>query len=141
MSISAYLHNLLEQWLQGGGTAVLVNPVGSDTYTPSIPEVALSFIFDETSAAEQDASGATIAERSKIGAIWLDMVNVTQNTTIRIYHKIDGTNYRLFQENVWLTTDDDGILIDGFVAYRDIKISLQCGGGGAGNVAVPLLVL
>lgn len=141
MSISQLLHDLLTTWLMGGGTPVLVTPVGSPTYVPAVAEVAVTFVYDETSVLEQVASGATLAARAEVGSIWLDMVNVTQDTTIRVYHQIDGTNYRLFQENIWVTTDDDGILIDGFVAYRDVQITMQCAGGGGGNVNVPILVI
>ncbi|GAI32622.1 unnamed protein product [marine sediment metagenome] len=69
------------------------------------------------------------------------MVNVTQDTTIKIKHKIDGANYRTFETNAWVTTDEDGVLVTGFTAYRDVQITLQCGGGGAGSVDVPYAVV
>lgn len=141
MSISAYLHKLLEDWLLGGGVPVLVDPVGGDSYVPSIAPIALGVDFDESSALEQTMTGATITERSMINALWFDMVNCTQDITIRVYHEIDGTNPRLFQENVWLSTDDPGVLIDGFAVYGDISVTFQCGGGGAGDVGVHTLVL
>lgn len=113
----------------------------TDTLVGSITEAAGTFSFDETSAAEQDAITLTIAARSVIGSIHIDMVNVTQDTTIKLYHKVDGTNYRLVQSNSWLTTDSDGVRIAGFTAYRDVKVSLTCGGGGAGSVNVPYSVV
>jgi hypothetical protein len=82
-----------------------------------------------------------VAARSKVGGIWLDMTNVTEDTTIRIKHKIDGANYRTFTTLSWLTTDDDGVLVGPFTAYRDIQITLQCDGSGAGNVNVPYAVV
>lgn len=115
--------------------------VVTDAIIPAITETTGTFSYDETSAAEQDAITLTIAERSVIGSIHIDMVNVTQDTTIKTYHKIDGTNYRLVQTNSWLTTDSDGVRIAGFTAYRDVKISLTCGGGGAGSVDVPYAVV
>lgn len=141
MSISQKLHDLLTDFFMGNGTPVQVTPVGGDAYVPSVAEVALGIDFDESSALEQTATGVTITERSMVNAIWLDMVNVTQDVTIRIYHEIDGTNPRLFQENTWLSTDDPGVLIDGFAVYGDISVTLQCSGGGAGNVAMHTLVL
>lgn len=48
----------------------------------------------------------------KFNGIWLDLVNMTQNGTIKVYYKIDGTNYRVFNTNSWTTADDDGVLID-----------------------------
>ena len=107
----------------------------------AVTETTGTFSYDETDNSEQTAFTLTIAGRADIGSIWLDMVNVTQDTVISVYHQIDGTNYRKFQENSWLTTDDDGVLIDGFVAYRNIRITLQCSGAGAGNVNVPYTVV
>ena len=110
----------------------------------SLEQIAVTtgtFSYDETSALEQDAVEIALTVRTRIGSLWLDLVNVTQDSTVRIYHKVDGTNYRLFTENSWLTTDDDGVLLEGFTAYRDIKITLQCAGGGAGSVNVPYAVV
>ena len=112
-----------------------------DDLVSAVTETTGTFSFDETSALEQDALELTIAARNNIGSIWLDMVNVTQNADIAIYHKIDGTNYRQFQENNWTTVDDDGVLLDGFTAYRDVKVTLQCGGGGAGPVDIRWVVV
>jgi len=118
--------------VSGGGGGVIVGEIATTTGT---------FVYDETDNSEQEVVELTIAGQLAIGSIWLDFVNVTQQTTIRAYHKIDGTNYRQFQENVWAVADDDGVLIEGFVAYSDVKISLQCGGGGAGSVNVPYAVV
>jgi len=107
-----------------------------------LPATAGTFEYDETSALEQTLLDQTIAAPVRIGSIWLDMTNVTQNTTISLYHKVDGTNYRKFQENTWtFGVDDPGVLVDQFTAYSDVKITLQCGGGGAGDVDVPYAVV
>jgi hypothetical protein len=112
----------------------------TDVVTP-IAETTGIFEFDETAAGEQTAFTLTIALPTGIGAIWVDMVNVTQNTTLSLYHQIDGTNYRKFQENAWVVADDDGVLFEGFTAYRNVRLTMQCGGGGAGNVDVPYAVV
>ena len=106
-----------------------------------VAEAADTFSFDETSAAEQDMVSVTITARANIGGIWLDMVNVTQDTTIKVYHKVDGTNFREVSSSAWTTTDSDGVLIEGFTAYRDIKVTLTCGGGGAASVNVPYAIV
>ncbi|GAH82935.1 unnamed protein product, partial [marine sediment metagenome] len=106
-----------------------------------VAEAADTFSFDETSALEQDMVSVTITARAKIGGIWLDMVNVTQDTTIKVYHKVDGTNFREVSSSAWATTDSDGVLIEGFTAYRDIKVTLTCGGGGASSVNVPYAIV
>jgi len=109
-----------------------------------VPDIAQStgvFSFDETNAAEQIAFTLTITARVKIGAIWIDMVNVTQNTTIRGKHQTNAINLRTFTTIPWLITDDDNVLIGPFTAYRNVQVTLQCGGGGGGNVNVPFAVV
>ena len=106
-----------------------------------VAEATGTMSFDETSALEQEMVSVTITARAKIGGIWLDMVNVTQDTTIKVYHKIDGTNFREVSSSPWATTDSDGVLIEGFTAYRDIKVTLTCGGGGAASVNVPYAIV
>jgi hypothetical protein len=106
----------------------------------SVTETTGTFSFDETAGGEQTVVTVAITSRALVGGIWLDMVNVTQNTTIRAYHQIDGTNYRVFYGNAWVLADPDGVLIDGFIARANIRITLQCGGGGAGSVNVPYAI-
>ena len=106
-----------------------------------VAEATGIFSFDETSALEQTMVTVAITSRANIGGIWIDMVNVTQDTTIKVYHKIDGTNFREFNSFSWATTDSDGVLIAGFTAYRDIRVTLTCGGGGAGSVNVPYAIV
>jgi len=107
----------------------------------AVAQATGTFAFDETNAAEQTAFTLAIAARAKIGGIWLDMSNVTQNTDIRVKHQIDGANYRTFTTLSWLNTDDDGVLVLPFTAYRNIRVTLQCGGGGVGNINVPYAVV
>lgn len=104
-------------------------------------EAVGSISFDETSALEQTVLTIEISAKVTVGGIWLDMANVTQDTTIGVYHRIDGTHYRKFQNNIWTTVDDDGVLIDGFVAYRNVRVTLTCDGGGAGSVSIPYVVV
>lgn len=113
----------------------------TDTLPVGVTEATGTFSFDETSAAEQDAIELVIAARSAIGAVWLDLVNATQNITVKEYHKVDGTNYRLFRTTAWTFGDAPGVALGGFTAYRDVKVSLTCGGGGGGSVNVPYVVV
>lgn len=108
---------------------------------PNVAETTGTFSYDETSALEQTLLTLTIADPAKINSIWLDFVNVTRDTTIRLYHQIDGSVYRLFQENVWVTADDDGVLIDGFTAIGNVRITVQCDGGGVGSIDIPYGVI
>jgi len=107
----------------------------------NVSETTGTFSFDETSSSEQDMVVISISARAIIGAIWIDMSNVTRDTTIKVYHKIDGTNFREFMLEQWTSTDSDGVLIDGFTAYRDVKITLTCDGGGAGSVSVAYAIV
>jgi len=108
---------------------------------PLITQYTGTFSYDETSAAEQIMKAVTIVSRVKVGSIWVDMANVTQNTSIRVYQKIDATNYREIAVHYWLTTDSDGVLLEGFMAYRDFKITLQCTGAGSGSVNVKYAIV
>lgn len=43
---------------------------------------------------EQDVVEITNTTRKVVNGVWLDLSNMTQNGTIKVYYKIDGTNYR-----------------------------------------------
>jgi hypothetical protein len=65
---------------------------------------------------EQAAFTIAPARPLRLNTIWLDLVNLTQNTTIRIYHQIDGANYRVFETFNWTVGMDDGVY------FRNIAI-------------------
>ena len=74
----------------------------------------------------------TTSTRVEIKGIWLDLtLLVTAGATIELEHKIDGTNYRVFETDSWALTDDDGVFIRGFPINNDFKISIT-GGEAAG---------
>jgi hypothetical protein len=61
---------------------------------------------------EQTVVEITTATRIVINGIWLDLTNITQNGTIKLYYKIDGANYREFASyNFVVATDSDGVYI------------------------------
>lgn len=65
---------------------------------------------------------------SKVTGIWLDLVNLTQNSTIRVRYTIDGTNFRTFQTIVWTTGMDDGVLINGNLPVNtsySLRVTIQ----------------
>jgi hypothetical protein len=74
---------------------------------------------------EQDAIVLSISTRTKINNIYLDLTNLTQNCTIRIYAKIDGATYVLLDSLAWTTSDEDGVVIDSIVSDVDVKVSIQ----------------
>lgn len=108
---------------------------------PNAVETEDTFSFDETDNTEQIIITIAITRRTTINAFWLDMSNVTQDVTLRLYKRIDGASYRQFQENAWKTTFDDGVLIPGFIANENVRLTIQCSGAGAGSVDVPYTVL
>lgn len=75
---------------------------------------------------EQDAVVITLTTRNKIFGVDLDVSNLTQPTTFRIYRKVDGTNYRLADSLNWSSSDPDIVFIQTPFAYdEDIKITIQ----------------
>lgn len=70
--------------------------------------------------------------RIEIKSIWLDLNNLTANATLKLYTKVDGTNYRVFETEPWyFASDDKGVLITGFSINNDFKITIT-GSEGAG---------
>lgn len=77
---------------------------------------------------EQTVFTFTPVANNLINGIWLDLTNLTQNCTLRVYYMVDGTNYRVFQTTNWNTSMDDGVLIDGDIpvaASKSLKVTLQ----------------
>ena len=100
-----------------------------------------TYSYDETSALELTAFTVALTARARVGSIWLDFVNVTQDVTIRLYHQIDGTTMREIAEyDYTVATDSDGVEIAGFTARDDFRITLQCAGSGGGSVNIPYAV-
>jgi hypothetical protein len=99
-------------------------------------------VLPDGSTAEEDlliieAYGATFS----LTAVNLDLSNLTQNATFRVYYKIDGTNYRRrFGTGVaggvisWTTADGPWLALSlNGVWDHDIKITIQ----SAGEEAAP----
>ncbi len=78
--------------------------------------------------------------RIEIKSIWIDLNNLTANATIKLYHKVDGTNYRVFETLTWaFATDDKGVLITGFSINNDWKISITGTEGVAKDVPYAII--
>ncbi len=118
----------------------IITTVGGGS--PDIAQVIGVFPFNESAAGEQTIFSAVVAARAKVGAVWLDLNTLTLNNTIRIKEKIDAVNYRTFSAHNWVfATDDKGVLLEGFTAYRDFQVTMQCAGGGAAGKNVPYAVV
>lgn len=62
--------------------------------------------------AEQTVIELILTKRKILHSILIDLVNMTQNGTIKTYVKIDDTNYREVTSTAFtVATDSDGVLI------------------------------
>jgi hypothetical protein len=71
--------------------------------------------------------------------ITFDMSGLLQTTTVKIYEKVDGTNYRLLTNQAYPTdfeTSVDGMTITLLGKNRDMKITFQSGTNEAGIIDV-----
>jgi len=126
--------------------------VGLGTVLPNSKSLYDVVVLDRLSGGEYTStiSAGTAAEttlkeivtstRVKIESIWLDLtLLVTAGATIKLYHKIDGTNYKVFETDAWALADDDGVLITGFTINNDFKITIT--GGEAAGVVIPYNII
>lgn len=77
---------------------------------------------------EQDALVITPAELGKYERLSLDMSNLAQDTTVRTYIQVDGTNYRLCDRALFpddFPTDTESVLILLMPGLRTMKVTLQ----------------
>ena len=62
---------------------------------------------------EQTVAELTPTKRIKLTGIWLDLENMMQNGTIKLYYKIDGSTYRNFASRAFtVASDPEGMYID-----------------------------
>jgi len=78
-----------------------------------------------------------------VNGFWLDLVNMTQNGTIRLYYKVDGTNYRLVTSQTFtVLTDSDGIYINVNMGLKDaFKITYEEAADEGADRNLPYLVV
>lgn len=74
--------------------------------------------------AENTLLEITNTKRLKIDSVWLDFVNLVQDVTIKVYHKIDATTYRQYDTFSWGTSEEDGILLRDVTINNDWKITI-----------------
>lgn len=91
--------------------------------------------------AENTVIEITTTERQMLESIWVDFTTLVQNVTIKVYHKIDGTNYRQYDEFSWETTEEDGVLITGLAINNDWKLTVTSAIAQGGVKAVPYNVI
>lgn len=95
------------------------------TYLPGLSGGEYTGTVSAGTAAETTIKEIVTTARIEIKSIWLDLNNLTANATIKLYHKVDGTNYRIFETDSWLfASDDKGVLITGFTINNNFKITI-----------------
>lgn len=111
---------------------VLSEDVGNTvTYTAAMStnETDVSALFTD-----EDLTGST----RRTYSVWLDMQGFEDdannpNVTIKVYTKIDGTNYRLFDTYTWSQGDAPGISILISDVKYDAKISMEASAAVGGD--------
>lgn len=93
-----------------------------------------------------DTSENTIIEitttaRMRIDAVWIDLTTLAQNVTIKVYNKIDGTNYRQYETYTWTTSDEDGILLKDITINSDWKLTMTSGTVQGEVKAIPYTII
>jgi len=93
---------------------------------------------------EQTVIEVTPTTAEIVHGIWLDLVNMTQNGTIKVYYKIDGTNYREIESfSFTVATDSDGFYIDRTFGFgpNQYKVTYTEGAdeGAARNIPYKLI--
>ena len=70
----------------------------------------------------------------------LDMSNFGESTTVRVYDKVDGTNYRQVSQKIYPDDYETGTEVATFVldgAGQDMKVTLQSAVAEGGATSVP----
>lgn len=95
-----------------------------DSLVPDDTDGTFSYL---DAGGEQDVFEITGSSRKFIAGILLDLSNMTENGTIRVYSKIDGSNYRLLDEFYFtVATDPDGFLLNVKVPISvDFKVTYE----------------
>jgi len=74
--------------------------------------------------AENTVIEVTTTKRRRLESVWLDLTNLAQDITIKVYHKIDGATYRQYNEYAWATTDEDGFQLSSLAINNDWKLTI-----------------
>lgn len=99
---------------------------------------------------EQDVAVVTPASGEIVQGIWLDLSNMAQNGTIKIYYKIDGSNYRqvsvsgTVQSYAFTVADGvDGVYIPGPFGFgpNQYKVTYEEGADEGAARAIPYVVV
>lgn len=116
---------------------------------PIFPYANVRQLEDKGTFAYTDAGGEqtvleqTSTARRVIHAVYLDLVNMTKDGTVKIYNKIDGTNYRECESYIFnVATASDGFVIKLGVGVTDaFKITYTESADEAASRNIPYVVV
>ena len=109
-------------------------PTGDCTNIQKYEETGTFSYLD--AGGEQDVIELADESYKFLLGVWLDLSNMTQNGTIKVYYKIDGTNYRQLSvggtvQSYAFTVADavDGVYLDLQIGIiHDFKVTYEEGG-------------
>ena len=92
---------------------------------------------------EQTIYEMATTTRRLIHGVWIDLVNMTKDGTIKFYYKIDGTSYREVKAYTFaVATDSDGVYIAlNFGVTNNWKVTYTEGADEAAIRAIPYSVI
>lgn len=116
----AFVHNAFTAILAVGDQVLIIHPrvfraILTTTGTFSHPNGVV----------EQTVFTITLTKPTEVKSLFLDLVNLTQNATIRIKHEIDGATYRTIETFSWTTVMDDGVYFRSITCNDNIQVTIQ----------------
>ncbi len=127
-------YNLLNLGFADATSGSPIQKVGAHTLStlPDCPVDSHGTFVLASSTSEQTlltwVSGTNLTGILKVYNVWLDLNALTQNCTIQVYNKIDGTNYRLMPSftlsNINATITGPGLVMKELMFDTDFKITI-----------------
>lgn len=74
--------------------------------------------------AVQTAFTITLNKPSAV-TIYLDAVNLTENTVFYVLYQIDAVNYRIIDNLPWTTAMDDGVFFRKLLGLSNFRVQIQ----------------
>lgn len=101
-------------------------------------EVAATFSYLDAGA-EQTIFTITITKRTKLHSMWFDLNTLTEDTTIRVKHKVDGSTAREFESIDWVFATDAKIVYfnKSLAIKEDLIVTMEEGADEGAARAIP----
>jgi hypothetical protein len=110
------------------------------TWATNTSETAGPFSYLDAGG-EQDVYEDTAVTRRKI-SVELDLNAMTQNGTVRLYRKVDGTNYRIWIEEAYNAGGSEKVFTrDQLVTNQHFKVTYEEDADEGGDRSIPYNVI